>query len=402
MNNNDERFVGIKADQGNAIVYFPIGYKLPETEQELRKDIIHLIYILTTFTKSREGVLSSRDYVKSQSVSYPIHAYLNVVNSYLQSKAYYMESERKYIVSDHGKTNWSRTIKRQKPMIQQNGTPFYLQRDVINFTPNGNNYLTRIHEWCVYEGFARIGWLFTNIMPEKPHIIFQKAKFTEAIKNKLGKTYNDNEKTLFQSMLSIVNYTDEISERNQMHFGTDRFEYVWERIIDRIFGVEDKELYFPKTKWNLLYGSTKMNSYLQPDTVMISDNKIVIIDAKYYKYGITGNPNDLPGSSSINKQIAYGEYVSISEIVKKKHGDGYQVFNIFIMPFNSSVNPFNTNSTFLHIGEAIAEWKSNNFSFEHIVGVLVDMRYAMWQCTTKKNSQIYELMSEVEHSTKYL
>ena len=31
-NEDGDRFVGIKADSDNAMVYFPIGYELPETD----------------------------------------------------------------------------------------------------------------------------------------------------------------------------------------------------------------------------------------------------------------------------------------------------------------------------------------------------------------------------------
>ena len=41
-------------------------------------------------------------------------------------------------------------------------------------------------------------------------------------------------------------------------------------------------------------------------------------DAKYYKYGWTQLPKDLPSSSSINKQISYGEYIAINNLKKKE------------------------------------------------------------------------------------
>lgn len=33
-NEDGDRFVGIKADSDNAMVYFPIGYQLPETDKQ--------------------------------------------------------------------------------------------------------------------------------------------------------------------------------------------------------------------------------------------------------------------------------------------------------------------------------------------------------------------------------
>ena len=38
-NEDGDRFVGIKADSENAMVYFPIGYALPKTDAEIRTDI---------------------------------------------------------------------------------------------------------------------------------------------------------------------------------------------------------------------------------------------------------------------------------------------------------------------------------------------------------------------------
>ena len=48
-------------------------------------------------------------------------------------------------------------------------------------------------------------------------------------------------------------------------------------------------------------------------------------DAKYYKYGVTGNTRDLPESTSINKQITYGIHGSNEKKFKKKHGDNMRV-----------------------------------------------------------------------------
>ena len=35
-NGDGDRFVGIKADSENAMVYFPMGYQLPESEEDIR------------------------------------------------------------------------------------------------------------------------------------------------------------------------------------------------------------------------------------------------------------------------------------------------------------------------------------------------------------------------------
>lgn len=47
VNNNTDgdRFVGVKADSNNAMIYFPMGYQLPEQDEELRRDIKNLFKV---------------------------------------------------------------------------------------------------------------------------------------------------------------------------------------------------------------------------------------------------------------------------------------------------------------------------------------------------------------------
>jgi hypothetical protein len=397
-NNEGDRFVGVKADEEDAVVFFPVGYSLPATEQELRRDIVHLIQILSSFANKKDELLSVRSFLAPQTVNFPIHAYLTVVNHYLHTNSYYAEKERRYRVSSRGKTDWSRTAKRQKPIMQPNGSLVFLQRETLDSSLNENNLITKIHEWCVYEGFSKLGWLFTSIMPKKPTITFQKAKFLGTIQDKLGKTFNDNDKQLFQSMLSMIKYIDERSQKAQFYFGTDRFEYVWERIVDRIFGVENKNLYFPKTHWKLLHGHKKENSALEPDTVAVQRSNVYILDAKYYRYGVTGDIDDLPNSSSINKQITYGEYVAadVDGVFRTTHGDGLTVYNAFIMPYNQTSNRIGADSLCARIGEATGAWKTNGNTYERVQGIVIDTRYALWHCTGNTQSQIDFLIAQIE------
>ena len=55
-NEDGDRFVGIKADSDKIMVYFPIGYNLPDEDSQIRRDIKNLIQVLSEFT-SREDRL---------------------------------------------------------------------------------------------------------------------------------------------------------------------------------------------------------------------------------------------------------------------------------------------------------------------------------------------------------
>lgn len=400
VNENDDgdRFVGIKADSDNAMVYFPIGYHLPATEQDLRQDILHLISVLAEFTDRTDRILAMKKFEAPQTVDFPINAYMEVINYFMEQNGYYTEKEPKFKDGDRGKIDWPKTLRRKRPLIQSNGTPAYTEYTVRVSSPNDKNMITQIHKFCVYESFTKLGWLFTPYLPEKPTIPRNDKMFLILLREKLANTYNDKDKRLFSSMIAMIEYLDEKTKEKQFYFGTDRFEYVWEKLIDRVFGEKNKIDYFPRTKWSLRAGKRRINAALEPDTIMLHDGKIYVLDAKYYKFGLTGIPGDLPESSSINKQITYGEYIYTQQRFKERYGEDVPVYNAFIMPYNANANLFGSNEIYLNIGEATGDWKTNGHKYEHVQGIVVDIRYLMYHYTGKPKNQIMRLAQSIEEA----
>lgn len=114
-----DRFVGIKVDSDTAAVYFPVGYDLPDNDGELRRDIKNLFHILTVFTEPKERVWETDNTAVSQAVTFPLQAYINIINDYLdRNGAYYAETIPVFRVARKGKTDWGKTIKTQRPTIQ--------------------------------------------------------------------------------------------------------------------------------------------------------------------------------------------------------------------------------------------------------------------------------------------
>ncbi|MBS3874092.1 MAG: LlaJI family restriction endonuclease [Dethiobacter sp.] len=400
VNKNDDgdRFVGIKADSDNAMVYFPIGYQLPASEQDLRQDILHLISVLAEFTDRTDRILAMQKFEAPQSVDFPINAYMEVINYFMEQNGYYNEKEPVFKDGDRGKIDWPKTLRRKRPLIQSNGTPAYTEYTVRVSSPNDKNMITQIHKFCVYESFSKLGWLFTPYLPEKPTIPRNDKMFLILLREKLANTYNDKDKRLFSSMIAMIEYLDEKTKEKQFYFGTDRFEYVWEKLIDRVFGEKNKVDYFPKTRWSLRTGKKRINAALEPDTIMLHDGKIYVLDAKYYKFGLTGNPGDLPESSSINKQITYGEYIYTHRRFKEKYGEEVPVYNAFIMPYNANANLFGSNQIYMNIGEATGDWKTAGHKYEHVQGIVVDIRYLMHHYTGKPKNQILRLAQSIEEA----
>ncbi len=392
----NNRFVGIKADNNNAIVYFPLGYHLTDNDYELRKDIIHLFSIISDFKNKDEGNISKKNFDEIYEVNFPLNAYMEIINYYMEY-GYYKEIDSFYKTSDMGKVNWQKTIKEQNPLVIKTNIqtfyPVYNSFTVKKITPNENEEITLIHKHCVYESFKKIGWIFTSYMPSKPLGVLNKNNALIILRDKLANTNNDIKKRLFQSMIEMISNMDENID-NQLYFGTEKFEYILEGLIDKTFGINNKEDYFPKADWNLHYNDNKSTYPLQPDTIMELNDKIYIIDAKYYKYGSTRDSKDLPDISSINKQITYGEFIN-----KFKGGTDKEIFNAFLLPYNKENNLFKEDNLFMNVGEAVGQWKSNKHKFEHVQCLLIDIKYLMYNYkNSSKKENIIKLANAIEEA----
>ncbi|MDY5577631.1 MAG: LlaJI family restriction endonuclease, partial [Lachnospiraceae bacterium] len=307
---------------------------------------------------------------------------------------YYVEKEQVYITAPTGKQDWARTARKQMPLVQsRNGVSSFVftQFEVRSSTPNDTKEITQINRFCVYEAFKRLGWLYVPYMPEEPGPHPDIKTSIRIVQNKLAVTNDDKKKNLFRSMKDMLEYMDEQTSDKQFYFGTDDFDHVWEKLIDRAFGEKDKDKYFPRSRWLLDYGKYKEKRPLMPDTIMIYNDKYYILDAKCYKYGWTGIPDHLPNGSSINKQITYGEYLE-----KYKGVNPNSLFNAFIMPYNMAKNHFNLTSVVGNIGEAVGDWRFNKKYYERIQGIVMDTRYLMYHYSGKPMKEKVALAECIE------
>jgi hypothetical protein len=416
-NDDGDRFVGVKADADGVAVCFPLGYQLPpvtENERDLRRDIMHLISVLAAFTDQKDKLLAKKRFFAPQQVNFPVNAYLTILSDYM-TRSYYTETEQTYSASDSGKIDWRRTVRKHQPIIQSDGSPIYTKFEVRKVAPNDRTLITRIHEFCVYEAFRKLGWLFSSETPRRPHLKLEgnKHMFIGVVRDKMGRTFIDHDKLLFQSMIDMLSDLDERSPQTRSSFGTDHFEYVWERMIDKMFGVKNKRDFFPRTYWRHLPGegaSSHVNDALEPDAIMITDvrgkRRAFVLDAKYYRFGATGSPSHLPPSSSINKQITYGEYVS----ALPEFGGADAVFNAFIMPYNRTAydkdenphgNSLGLSGEFACIGEARGDWKPGGLSYETVQGVVVDTRYLMYHYSGNTDAQVKRMADKIFEAYEY-
>ena len=213
---------------------------------------------------------------------------------------------------------------------------------------NENALITLIHKFFVYDAFLKLGFLFSTVLPEKPPIRYNPQLFRSLINQKISKTYNHKNLILFNDMKIIMDYLDSSDDTGIFCYGTEEFEYVWERLVDYVYGIPNKADYYPHTEWHIggkVYDDGNIDykkNTLRPDTIMLIEDghkkEVFVLDSKYYKFGEMRNVFNLPNTGSITKQIAYGKYVELNVVHPELRVDGNSIYNAFILPFNSKEN----------------------------------------------------------------
>ncbi len=397
-NEGTDTFVGIRSDGEQIKVCFPIGYKLGATEAEQKKDVQLLIRVLSRFSGIKEKLLPQLLMSNPETVNFPIQAYMTILDEYY-SRGYYTENERIFKVNGNGHKSWARTVKTQKA-YPQDGSFIYLTTVAQESRVDTANYITKINEFCVEEAYRKIGFLFGQDVPRRSSIPFDEKRFLTALKEKLHSENNNRNKALFAGMMDMIQYVGKKGRNARFFFGTNDFEYVWERLIDFNFGVDNKNYYFPRTSWYLGAAGKHAKSALEPDTIMKVGEKIFILDAKYYRYGDSKDPKELPKSTSINKQITYGEYVATDPKFKDESGQAPPVYNVFLMPFNKCGTVFPSRENMVHIGEARGDWKDSGASYERVQGILLDVKWMMERTVKQNQTDINQLATLVENIIK--
>ncbi len=393
-------FVGIKFENESLRINFPLGYKRASTEEELKKDVLNLIGVLSSLSDTNESFIQNQKIAHKENVVFPIHAYLYLIKDFLTS-GYYFEKEVVYTKSSNGKANWAKTARQVKPLLQDDSV-FYTEFITRKVKHNENELISQIHQYCVWESFSKIGWLFSSFVPVKPRIKFNKSLFLSIIKTKLSQTFNEKTMLLFNYMIDVIEFFDKSSESKNFTYGTNEFEYIWECMVDSAFGEKDKTKYYPHCYWEIdgkKYSSDQLEfkqSALRPDTIMITDKgtenqKTFVLDSKYYRYGESRQLNHLPMSGSIIKQIAYAEYIEKKENRGELKHKSKAIYNAFIMPYESKDPSINMK----FIGSAYTDYKTGDKSYYKIKAILVDTKWLM-ENHNRNDKMIKELAELIE------
>lgn len=392
----DDSFIGIKIKNNRIDFYYPETYDISQQDNlsSFREDVLSIlrtINIAKTLTADKAKVETNL----ADNNAFALLSYLWIINDYL-SNGIYINREKVFKSNQRGRVNWKRTLKNQ-PIIS-NGNVIY-NNIVVETRNNMDNLMVDIHKYCVKKSIEFIGWLFNldaaRIETKPFNETIQKVYIT-ALRQEIDKTFDDYKKLRLNHMLKVIKGLDGNNNENEFVYGVDSYYYIFERMVDSIFGNQKNLKDFnPKANWYLVKDSFKEHpsSELRPDSILIRDDVAYILDSKYYRFGYTKEYDDLPETTSIQKQITYGDYLKRNNKASVK-----DIRNAFILPYNMNDNKFNTNELIHYIGYSKAEWKDNSDNkYESIYAFLVDTKHIIthWNKNYHED-EINELITKIE------
>lgn len=388
-NTSDDNYVGIKYSDDDVKVYFPLGYEIPEDNSECRKSIMNLMRTISIGNRILNSD-SNNSILDGNESEIPFESFIWIMNDYLNN-GLYSDREKIYKRGQNGKINWKKTLN-TKFYISGNSAVYlnpYVEKNTLE-----DNLITDIHAYCVGVSINYIGWMFGEIPSPNTKINSEKSDYYIKILNReMVHSFDDRKKMLLINLKKIMEMAGGKNKSKLKNYGTAQFEYIWEYMVDKIYGNENVELYFPNSKYHLInFDKPVESSNLRPDTLLSVENDMYILDSKYYKYGVTGNPLNLPSTDSVQKQITYGEHIKNNFKKYKK------IYNAFIIPFNKNNNPFNLSNCIEYVGFSESSWKkpSNDNYYERVSVILIDTKYLMDKYISYSDSEVEKMIASIQ------
>jgi len=408
-NEENNSFVGLRIRNDEIHFHYPESYSIADisNKKSFRNDIINIIRTIA-LAKSRTSTNNQSDNELASSEQFAIMSYLWIIRDFI-SNGYYRNSEKIYRTNGKGKINWKKTL--ETDPIVSNGNIIY-NNIVVAVRNDCDDVITEAHKWCVFDSVRKIGWLFgisekSVFVPRTSKSVMK--KYVSAIKTELMRTFDDAKKMRLNHMLKVLVGIDDSDRTKEIVYGVDKYHYVYERMVDYIFSnVSNITKYNPNANWYLKKYDYKPfeASSLRPDTIRLEsikestdDKKVAyILDAKFYRFGTTGNIKDLPTTTSIQKQITYGDNI-VCNLQKKKNIQC--VYNAFILPYNKYNNIFGYKDDLEYIGFSESNWRKDELSHTRICAFLLDTKHLISTWSQGNcNEDIEKLIEEIGKATK--
>ena len=393
---DNNSFVGLKVIGNEIHFYYPESYRFDSASFE-PGDIWELLNTISIAKSVSDDKVSAYDSTHLDNDSALLSCRWLIRDYITNGVPVYWN--KNYIVNGSGRINWKRTLK-QQPIISKGNLLF--KELITEIVRPEDAIIVDAYKYCLYLSIRLLGWLFNidaGTMEIDPNSEARRDEYLYAITSELEKTFNDDRRLRINHMRSILVGLDVICDEQHLVYGVNKYHYVFERMIDRMFGTEDVRGYYPKFEWSLKY-PTELSGLsgptLRPDTIMRGGNDIYIIDSKFYRYGSLdlSKTKGLPEAASIVKQIAYGSYVRDLLAIREPE-QRHRVYNVFVLPYDSQ--GFNAsavaceNKDLVCIGYVSSE---GNEKTERVYTFLIDLRNVVRKWNANSHNSEMKLLIE--------
>ena len=263
--------------------------------------------------------------------SFQFYSMVWLIRDYIDN-GYYTETERVVRRGDQGRIDWKHTLRHSGIYFDGNNLlyrDFYVQKNRLDEA----SLLAQIYKCCLAYSAECIGFLYNVSQTERSVFRIDSAGdvgfMCYHVQKELGKTFNTYKQMILRHLLTILKGRQGKTRAVSLCMHDKEFEYVFEFLVNSVFGTEVVQDFYNEYGYKIddkRFSASK----LRPDTIMRNPTMngtpdFYVIDAKYYNYGYTGDPRDLPQASAIAKQIGYNHYLSRRE--------NKTFYSIFLLPF---------------------------------------------------------------------
>lgn len=263
--------------------------------------------------KEQEQYLAAEhDFIPNS--SHLVSVMLSLFQDYLDNGLYNSQEE---VLEFNGNNDihWDRTINQVTPHLI-NQRPYYLQWFSHHKINNELDFIRRVHASVISEivdYFERRGlldifdlpavMLSSDLLVDLDDLSFIIAKLNHELTN----VFAYHKQLILHNILTYLEKRDSLLNNNAVTlYGTSSFAHVWERVCQVIIGDSRDEFQdIDNPVWHF-DGQEFTKRTLCPDIVFRQDNKLYIIDAKYYLPNINDTKlEQIPDLSSLTKQYLY-------------------------------------------------------------------------------------------------
>lgn len=394
---NQYGYVGFDIEKNNNQFIFPCQFvgNIDNFDDREKRKIAR--QILKLIKKAKNDLYESGN----DNEIFQFNSMIWLIQNFIE-KGYYYEQEIITKPNISGKVNWKKTIK-SNSILFDNGNIIYDKIFSNVKQIDDDAIISEIYKYCLEVSVRNLGFVFGIEKTDRSIYGIKDIKFmTYYLKGRCHNTFLDYKRLLYGHMLNILLKGSMTKEHGSIFVNDKEFEYVFEMLVDKSFGLKDKRKFNPTAGY--FFEDEKKEiavRALRPDTILEykNDNKqcCCVIDAKYYSFNYGDMSNrGLPEQSSINKQFIYQKFIK-ENVAFDKDQKYDEVSAVFFLPFCAEENE--SEIQYMN-GYAEAKWnkiKGKVYLFKVDLKALVEEFYG---CDKKLKQKFIDQLKNILNKEK--